>query len=69
MTSDGIDTAFRVCRVSRLNRHIMPYGRKAKGAVRKMPENKALVVVGVDDLVRSGEESDRGVVAAIYQEP
>ena len=34
-----------------------------------MPENKALVVVGVDDLVRSGEESDRGVVAAIYQEP
>jgi hypothetical protein len=40
----------------------MPYGRKAKGAVRKMPENKALVVVGVDDLVRSGEESDRGVL-------
>ena len=69
MTSDGIDMAFRVCRVSRPNRHIMPYGRKAKGAVRKMPENKALVVVGVDDLVRSGEESDRGVVAAIYQEP
>ena len=65
MTSDGIDMAFRVCRVSRLNRHIMPYGRKAKGEVRKMPENKALVVVGVDDLVRSGEESDRGVVANI----
>ena len=46
----------------------MPYGRKAKGAVRKMPENQALVVVGVDDLVRSGEESDRGVVAAIDEE-
>ena len=35
MISDGIDMAFRFCRVSRRNRHIMPYGRKAKGAVGK----------------------------------
>src|SRR5687767_7314256 len=67
MVVDGIDMTFRFRRVSRPNRHIMPCRRKAKGESGKMPENQALVVVIVDDLVGRGEEPDRGVVPAIDQ--
>ena len=44
-------------------------GAKPRVRPGKMPENRRpLVVVGVDDFVRGGEESDRGVVPAIDEE-